>query len=241
MTNEKIDIIGKNDNENHYPFNLLQSDTFQVLTMQEMDRQRIARDLHDCSIQNLVHVIHKIDLASQYIEIDPIRSKLELQTTSNYIRTIINDMRELVFDLRPMIFDDLGFEATLNRYLELFTDSSSIKASLISDCSFHDFSSVFLLSVYRIIQEACNNTKKHSNAKEIIIHFLRKSDYLFLTIEDDGCGCSKKILDKDKHFGIEIIKERVLLLSGKCEFICSEGVGFKINIELPINTVEGET
>lgn len=241
MTNEKIDIIGKNDNENHYPLNLLQSDTFQVLTMQEMDRQRIARDLHDCSIQNLVHVIHKIDLASQYIDIDPIRSKLELQTTANCIRTIINDMRDLVFDLRPMLFDDLGFEATLNRYLDLFSESSFIKTKLIIDCSFDNFDSVFLLSIYRIIQEACNNTKKHSNAKEIKIHFLYKENYLFLIIEDDGCGCSKKVLDKDKHFGIEIIKERVMLLSGKCEFKCSEGVGFKISIEIPINTIEGET
>lgn len=88
-----------------------------TLDMQEKDRQRIARDLHDTSLQNLAHLIHVIELSSMYIDEDPIRAKLELETVSKNIKTIIEDIRNTIFDLRPMSFDDLGINDALDDFI----------------------------------------------------------------------------------------------------------------------------
>ena len=88
-----------------------------ILTIQEDERKRIARDLHDTSLQNLAHLIHKIELSSMYIDVDPNQAKLELASVNKKLREIIDEIRSILFDLRPMTFDDLGLKAALERLL----------------------------------------------------------------------------------------------------------------------------
>ena len=89
-----------------------------IINLNEMDRKRIARELHDSTNQNMVCMIHKIELASRFIDTDPIRVKLELGTIKKYLKENIDELRNLVYDLRPMSFDDLGFEVLLKQYLD---------------------------------------------------------------------------------------------------------------------------
>lgn len=91
---------------------------FSVLDVQEKERQRIARDLHDSSLQNLTHLVHKVELSSLYIDRDPVKAKLELATIEVGLRKVIDDIRNRIYDLRPMTFDDLGLRETL---LNLFS------------------------------------------------------------------------------------------------------------------------
>ena len=86
---------------------------FSVLDVQEKERQRIARDLHDSSLQNLTHLVHKVELSSLYIDRDPVKAKLELATIEAGLRKVIDDIRNRIYDLRPMTFDDLGLRQTL--------------------------------------------------------------------------------------------------------------------------------
>ena len=81
-----------------------------VFEIQELDRRRIARDLHDTSLQNLSHLIHKLELVSMYMDKDMIRAKLELASVSKNINHIIDEIRMVIYDLRPMVFDDLGLK-----------------------------------------------------------------------------------------------------------------------------------
>lgn len=78
-----------------------------IISIQEEERQRIARDLHDASLQNLAHLVHKIELGSLYIDKDPIQAKLELAAVSKNLKEIIEDIRNTIYDLRPMTFDVL--------------------------------------------------------------------------------------------------------------------------------------
>ena len=89
-----------------------------ILNIQEEDRQRIARDLHDSSLQNLTHLLHKIELCSLYIDEDSVKAKLELSVVNKVLRETIDEMRNIVYDLRPMTFDDLGLKAAFERLLE---------------------------------------------------------------------------------------------------------------------------
>ena len=89
-----------------------------IINLNEMDRKRIARELHDSTIQNMVCMIHKVELASRFIDTDPIRVKLELSTMKKLLKENIDELRSLVYDLRPMSFDDLGFDILLKQYLD---------------------------------------------------------------------------------------------------------------------------
>lgn len=92
---------------------------FSVLDVQEKERQRIARDLHDSSLQNLTHLVHQVELSSLYIDQDPLKAKLELASVETKLRKVIDDIRNIIYDLRPMTFDDLGLKQTLLNYFSL--------------------------------------------------------------------------------------------------------------------------
>jgi signal transduction histidine kinase len=93
-------------------------DKYNAFVLLETDRQRIAKDLHDTSLQNLTAIVHKVELASMYINQDPIRAKMELSVISNSLKDTINEIRDTIFELRPMSFDDLGFRDLLASYIE---------------------------------------------------------------------------------------------------------------------------
>lgn len=89
---------------------IIENNNLTIFKVQEEERQRIARDLHDTSLQNLTHLIHKIELSSLYIDKDPIQAKLELSIVEKSLRKTIEEIRNIIYDLRPMSFDDLGLK-----------------------------------------------------------------------------------------------------------------------------------
>ena len=91
--------------------------TFSVLDIKEKERQRIARDLHDVSLQNLAHLVHKVELSSLYIDKDPIRAKLELASIQQELKQVIDEMRTVVYNLHPMSLEDLGLKETIERMI----------------------------------------------------------------------------------------------------------------------------
>lgn len=207
----------------------------EVLSMNENDRKRIARDLHDSTIQNMVYLIHKVEFASKFIDQDPIRAKLELGIVTKSLKDVIQEMRDLVYDLHPMNFDDLGFEATLINYIDNISHTSSMKISYEIHMQYDKYNELILITLFRIIQECCNNAIKHSKGKMLSILLEENKEFLCLMIRDDGIGFSESDLEeKDgKHFGLKIVKERVSFLSGRCHINATE-TGTIIEIEIPI-------
>ena len=144
-----------------------------VISLQEEDRQRIARDLHDTSLQNLTHLVHKIELAGLYIDQDPVKAKLELAVIRQNIKSIIDEIRNTIFDLRPMTFDDLGLKAAFERLILLFNENHLYEMEVeIEEVSCD--TRLVLLTIYRVIQECFTNIKKYSNATKVTIHSHQK-------------------------------------------------------------------
>ena len=205
---------------------------YEILKKQEIEKQRIARELHDSPIQVLTNCIHKVELCNKVIDIDPIRAKLELEILSNTIRSTINEMRSIIFDLRPMAFDDLGFEITLERIITQIRNDCKMNIDIEYSGIKRKINSITGLTVIRLIQEACNNSVKHSMGKNINISFAYKEENISISIKDDGKGFD---LSKESNgFGLSIMRERVYLLEGKFN-IRSNNNGTEINISLPIN------
>ena len=203
-----------------------------VLKIQEEDRQRIARDLHDTSLKNLTHLIHKIELCSMYIDTDPVQAKLELSIINKHLRESIDEIRGTIFDLRPMTFDDLGMKEALGRLLKNINENNYFEIdSDIEDVSCE--TNMIMVSIYRIVQEALANIVKHSEPKKIAYCFKKINEKYVIDIKDDGKGFIQKDVG-DKHFGISLMKERVDLLNGKITITSEEGVGTGIHIEIPL-------
>lgn len=101
---------------------IIENNNLTIFKVQEEERQRIARDLHDTSLQNLTHLIHKIELSSLYIDKDPIQAKLELSIVEKSLRKTIEEIRNIIYDLRPMTFDDLGLKNALLQLLSCINE-----------------------------------------------------------------------------------------------------------------------
>lgn len=207
-----------------------------VLNIQEEDRQRIARDLHDVSLQNLAHLVHKIELCGMYIDADPIKVKLELALVGKNLREVIDEIRNIIFDLRPMSFDDLGLKFAFEQMLEKFNDNRvyEIKHD-IDDVSCDN--EIILVGIYRVVQECFNNIKKHSGADKIFFSCKSHDDLCIIDIEDNGEGFTKEEVEykqDNKHFGISVMEERICLLGGTIGIDSIKEKGTHIHIEVPL-------
>lgn len=210
-----------------------------VIETQENERKRIARDLHDSTVQNLTNMMHKTELCTRLIDIDSVRAKLELQTMINTIKLTINDMRNIIFGLRPMSLDDLGLVATIERYIRDFNKNHEIDISLKVNNDEKSVLPVINLTLFRIVQESSNNAIKHGKATKIVIDLVYNEDSILLSIFDNGCGFKKDTYMEAKAnifsgYGLSMMKERVLLLSGDFNIESSDNNGTKILVKVPL-------
>lgn len=211
-------------------------DDLYVLDIQEKERQRIARDLHDTSLQNLAHLVHKLELASMYIDKDPLQAKLELATTSKNLKDVIEEIRNIIFDLRPMSFDDLGLKESFER---LFTKLKDANKAFDFDIIIDEVScenNLVLITIFRVVQEACFNAIRHSCGNKLKVRIKQEDTSVNIYIADNGCGFTTEDVTQksDKHFGIAVMKERIKLLGGDIVFDSAPGKGTEIRINIPL-------
>lgn len=206
-----------------------------ILKIQEKERQRIAMELHDTSLQTLAHVIHQIELANMYMDRDIVKSKLELAEVKQNIKTVIQEIRDAIFDLRPMSFEDLGIVETIEKFIDhvdkdhsfrIYTDIRTI------DTTYY----IILTNIYWIIQECISNAVKHSGGNEIYLKCFSEDKICYIEIEDNGKGfvygeCEK---DNQRHFGLSMVKERVEILGGEIQFSSIINKGTKITVKIPL-------
>ena len=193
-----------------------------VLDIQEKDRQRIARDLHDTSLQNLAHLMHQVELSSMYIEKDPVRAKLEMLSVNKELKSIIEDIRNIVFDLRPMAFDDLGFQDMLSEFVQKL--QTRYKVTILSEIDPVTVENkIELITLYRVIKECCLNSLEHSECTRLLLYVKSENNGqgIFIKIQDNGIGFDAEsvCVTKQNHFGLKIVKERISLIGGQFRFI----------------------
>lgn len=213
--------------------------SYVMLDIQEKERQRIARDLHDNIVQNLTHMIHKIELSSKFIDQDPIRAKMELMDINRNMKSIINDMRDVIFNLRPMEFDDMGLKTTFEKYFTDMKFKSGIDIEYhIENVTLHNQLSD--ISLYHIVKECVNNSIKHSKAAAIHIKIVNEDNNIKIIIDDDGIGFDDKKVTDNRHFGISLLKESVSILGGTIDIHSIIDKGTTISICIPCVMEKGE-
>jgi two-component system sensor histidine kinase DegS len=215
-----------------------------ILSIQEQDRKRIARDLHDSTVQNLTGLIHKCELCSRLVDMDTVRTKLELSTMSNTLKSVISEIREIIYNLKPMSLDDLGLLTTVERFVNQLMMSHDIKINVTHNDEIEDILPVIKISIFRIIQEACINAIKHADAKSIDINITYNEQNIEVSIADDGKGFDAEnrkdqVAPDYSGYGLSIMKERVYLLSGTMKIKSAINKGTIVTITVPITKSGG--
>ena len=208
-----------------------------MMEMLETERKRIVSELHDTSLQDITHFVHMIELASLYIDKDPSKAKMELNSVSKGLHNVIEDIRSTIFNLRPMTFDDLGLKASFERLLDfLNADKDYIMDVEIDDvsCETDDY---FCITLYRVVQECLLNIKKHSQATRVLFHCKKTEQKYEILIQDNGKGFTmEEAEDKaNSHFGLALIHEGVNLLNGTIHVSSAIGRGTTIDIKIPLD------
>lgn len=224
---------------------LMMSESYRItlLETQENERQRISRDLHDYTVQNLTSLVHKAELCSKLVEMDPVRCKLELSMMSKTLRDIINDTRQMIYNLRPMSFDDIGLDVTIERALDKIENSEAKKINFTVEGESYQIKSVIGITLLRIIQEGCSNAIKHAEASYVQVVLTYHPDMISVRIEDDGKGFDMSQINTEDRkdnsgFGLSMMRERVYLLSGNIEIDSKPGDGTIITVNVPIKNKE---
>ena len=232
---EKKEIVNNTNNDNSIDCSI------KLLKSQEMDRNRISRELHDSTVQSLTSFGHKLEYCSRLIDKDPVRVKLELQSMIDLNKDIINGMREIIYDLRPMSLNNIGFIPSVESYCQYLRRSSNFDVVLKVSGQEQKMSSITSVTLFRILREACNNSIKHSKAKKIYIRISFTNETVKLDVDDDGVGFDldmvEDLLKEDYYhsFGLSTMRERAKLLSGSFSIKTKPGAGTKIQVSVPLN------
>lgn len=220
--------------------------TYEVIYMQEADRQRIARDIHDTVVQGLTVLIHKNEFIEKIFETDKQRAHLEIEKNNSIIRESINELRNIIFDLRPMSLDDLGFEKTFYTVVEKMKNNTQMIIQADYLCKVEKVDPVISITAIRIIEELCNNSIKYSEGSKINIEI--KTDdsnkYLLILYSDNGQGYDIyndiQVRNNNTGFGLAMLKERIALLNGGIK-VCYEENQLKYFIQIPLCIKKSES
>ncbi len=212
-----------------------------IIQLQEEERRRVSREIHDGPAQNFSNILLKIDLCEKLIDIDPKRAKEETASLKQIVRTSTKEIRKIIYNLRPMAMNDLGLKPALERYVEDFEVDSGIQIEFkVTDALVLE-DTITKLALFRVIQEALHNVHKHANATRCCISLLQDEHQLILKIEDNGTGFDVKSvrMHKDSGFGIRNMRERIGLLNGNLHIVSGDGQGTKLTAVLPLQHREG--
>ena len=209
----------------------------QLLSAEEKERKRIARELHDGIGQTLSAIKFSVENSLRLLRNEADHSELKsLEAVIPLTQKTIEEVRRIVKDLRPSILDDLGILATINWFCREFQDIyAGIRIKREIDIQEGDIPSPLKTVIYRILQEALNNVAKHSRA-DLIQLTLEKSDSgIELKIQDNGVGfdLAKTISLKSSQrgFGLASMRERAKLSGAAFDLVSTVGKGTVIRVE----------
>jgi signal transduction histidine kinase len=220
----------------------LQDAQRRLLTELELERKRLAREIHDQVIQDLLGVGYRLEEIEADAEVTP-ALELELEEIRDSVRALVGDLRHICGALRPPTIDSLGLGSALQSFAYEWSKRTGIRVTLQLDSNLGRLPESTELSIFRIVQEGLNNIRKHAAASSASISLEHTSPRsLMLSIADDGRGLPADFdlarLPAEGHYGVLGITERVALLGGRCRFQNRPEGGALIQAEIPHPRVE---
>jgi signal transduction histidine kinase len=186
-----------------------------MLQVEEMERRRISRELHDEAGQSMLCIRLQLEMLEENLPAEAEKYKQKLVETREVTERTIIEIRRLIAALSPAVLEQLGLGAALRQLISRFSRLSTARVKL-SLSRMGKVPKKTEVIVYRLVQECMNNIAKHSQASHVNISLESADGYLRLTVEDDGIGFEvEEALSRRDSYGLAGLRERVALLGGR--------------------------
>jgi signal transduction histidine kinase len=209
-----------------------------LLDVQEEERTRIAREIHDELGQLLTALNMDIGGLLASVNLPP-----EQRTMGKRIRQALTEtlssVQRIAAELRPAILDDFGLVAAIELEGEKFEQRTGIECSLVTSPGLAPMSSETEASIFRIIQEAMTNVARHSNATRVEIQLTLQDSELVVEVRDDGRGISEAAIQDRSSLGLIGMRERARHLGGTVEVTRAAKNGTVVTLRVPSHTLAG--
>jgi signal transduction histidine kinase len=198
--------------------------------IQEEERKRLARELHDEVGQALTSILIRLRSLQDETDLETIVDRVD---GLRYLTAqSIEELRRISMDLRPAALDNLGIVPALKWYAEQSASSSGLDIQFSGPDKLERLPSETEVVLYRVAQEGINNAIRHADAQSIHVALSRNNRSVWLDVRDDGKGYNPN--EMDRGFGLVGIRERVELLHGTCGVESAPGWGTRLWIEIPL-------
>ncbi len=208
-----------------------------VTAAQEDERRRLARELHDETIQSLIALGHRVEMAQKALDKNPERARERLEQLRTMVLDTQTELRRFVRALRPLYLEDLGLVTALEMLAKEVSAANGLDVTVRIQETPRRLSPDIELTAYRIAQEGLSNVVRHAQAQSAVltVTFAQKGVHLWL--KDDGVGFNPPVNPADManegHFGLMGIHERALLFGGWLTIHAQPGEGSELEIFLP--------
>jgi signal transduction histidine kinase len=209
---------------------------------QEEERRRLAAEIHDGVTQHLVSAWYRVHGAQRRFSSDPALAAADLAEAKRLIDEALAEARTAIHALRPGMLDDLGLVPSLEALARTATEAgvpAEIDARLDTPLPEH-----LELAVYRIVQEALTNVRKHACASRVEVRLRCEGAAVELSVSDDGVGFDVeryRLAHSQTSFGLAGISERVELVGGSLDVTSEPGAGTTVRVRVPLERAEART
>lgn len=200
-----------------------------LFQVEEAERRRLARELHDDTSQGLTLVRYHLGALQ---EIEGAQAQKTIHDAFQILDRTIDGLRRIVGRLSPQALEKLGLAGAIRKEARSLEVDSGVKADVRIAENLGSLSSDAELALYRLVQEALHNVSKHANAKNVQVELARKEGKVRLVVQDDGVGLAKKAGFQHHTFGILGMRERVRCLNGTFRIRSRQGRGTRIEVYL---------
>jgi signal transduction histidine kinase len=203
-----------------------------VVEAQELERTRLARELHDETGQALTSIL--LGLKSLEERVDTVEGRAAVAEMRELVVSTLQDVRRLAVELRPSALDDFGLVSALERLRDSVTEKSGIEVDVQSQLRLERLPQAIETALFRIVQEALTNVVKHAMASRVTVLLTQKGNAVRLIVQDDGRGFDTRDV-RDGGLGLIGMRERVSLLGGRMSVESTRGAGTMLTAEVPLS------
>lgn len=209
-----------------------------LISAQEEERRRVARELHDEAGQSLTVLMTGIGKAIDALPEGATEANEELSRSHALAAQTLAELRKLIYDLRPEVLDQLGLVPALRSYIKRRLDTEKIKLQLNFSGVKERLSPEVEITLFRIIQEAVTNIVRHAEASVVKIEVAAKNSMVTTIIEDNGKGFDvEAAFESPESWGLRGMRERVTIVGGKLSIESRAGGGTRLKLQIPLESV----
>lgn len=202
-----------------------------LLRVQEEERKRISRELHDETGQALMVIRLYLGMLEQ---VAGTRARGKIRETVGVVDRTIEGIRRIIGRLSPLVLQELGLVAGIRKEAKDFAKTTGVKARVAVSDEIGRLAPECEAAIYRVVQEALHNVAKHAKATLVNIQMTRSDDIVHLVIEDNGQGMEDTERWNGRSFGLAGMRERVAMLGGTVEVESAPGQGTRIDVVVPM-------